>query len=448
MSKNFDLYLEATISICPQCLKQIQAKIVQRKNEIYLEKNCPVHGLQYELMEEDAEYFKHRKEFDKPGTPCATQTNVRNGCPFDCGLCPQHAQHTCIGLIEVTNACDLKCPVCYARSGQTTFLDLKTIERMMDLYVSSELDQPEILQISGGEPTLHPQILDIIRLARKKKFKYVMLNTNGLRIAHDEDFVRELASFKGGFEVYLQFDSFQNRTLKKLRGRAIHAEKERAILLLSQYHIPATLVTTVAHGMNDGELGKIVQLGLDTPGIRGVNFQPVAFFGRLPSGFASRKRTTLTGIIRKLEAQTKGLLRMSDFVPLPCNVDRVSLTYLRKAVNGKWIPLPREVDIKKFVPAIKNTFAFSLEDALSPSCCTLLSSPKKLLHLLADAKALQSIRKRATYLDENLFRISITSFIDIYNFDLKSMQKECVHIITPDLRKIPFSAYNMFHRPS
>ncbi|MDD5103238.1 MAG: radical SAM protein [Candidatus Peribacteraceae bacterium] len=430
-------------------MKCVSAKMVQRKNAIYLEKYCTIHGSQTELLEEDADYFIKRRGFDKPGTDCRRQTKTKKGCPFDCGLCPQHAQHTCIGLIEVTNTCDLRCPMCYAASGVGEFLSLEVIERMMNVYIDSEFEPPEILQISGGEPTLHPNILEIIDLGRKKGFKYVMLNTNGLRLAKDEEFVRKLAAFDRGFEVYLQFDGLNPKALRRLRGKDVGAEKKRAIERLTHHRIPTTLVATIAHGVNDGDIGAIVKLGLDIPGIRGVNFQPMAFFGRMPDKVSTQERITLTGIIQRIEEQTEGLLQKSDFVPLPCDVDRVALTYLRKEKMGKWIPLPREIDLRQFVPAIKNTFAFALDDAIDIKAargCDCFKGPLRLMNLLADTALLRTLQQRAKYLNENLFRISITSFLDAYNFDLKAMQKECVHVITPDGRKIPFSAYNMIHR--
>jgi uncharacterized radical SAM superfamily Fe-S cluster-containing enzyme len=429
-------------------MQRVDADIVEQRGSVFLVKHCVQHGVMRELLEEDAAFYRRRLEFDKPGTPSRMQTEHRLGCPFDCGLCPHHQQHTCIGLIEVTNACDLSCPLCYAVSGTGSFLPLDTIERMMDLYVSSEYEQPDILQISGGEPTLHPQILDIIALARTKGFKYVMLNTNGLRIARDDAFAEALGRFKGSFELYLQFDGFHPAALKKLRGRDISDVKRAVFRQIAHYKIPTTLVATIARGVNDDQVGNILSFAMEADFVRGVNFQPMAYFGRLPDGIAPQDRVTLTGIIRRIEEQTKGAMTMQDFVSLPCHVDRVALTYLQRSNAGEWVPLPRRLDLREFVPAIKNSFAFSLDDALeSTACCSLTRGKKQTLgSILLNAAKLKTLQQRAKYLNEDLFRITVTSFIDAYNFDLQSMQKECVHIITPDLRKIPFSAYNMIHR--
>lgn len=447
-------FIEHTTSICPVCLRRVDAKIVRKNDGIYLLKFCPEHGEQLEVMEHDAAYFLARMQYTKPGTVSKLQTGRKLGCPFDCGLCPEHEQHTCIAVLEVTSDCDLKCPVCYAESGSGDPLPLSKIEEMLDFFVESEFGNAEILQISGGEPTTHPEILDIIRLAREKPIKYVMLNTNGLRIATDEKFVQELGRFVGGFEIYLQFDGFDESVYRHLRGKPLSDVKQQAIRNLAKHKIPVTLVSTIERGVNDHEIGRIVEFGIRTDGIRGINFQPVARFGRLPAPESS-ERVTVTGIIDSITRQMNGMLKREDFLPLPCNVDRVSITYLHKS-NGSFVPLTRNLDIRKCLPAVKNTFRFDPEEFLQDltdrasgacQCCSdYLGALKDFTKFIPKSFYLKSRAEKIEYVSENTFRISITSFVDAHNFDMKSMQKECVHVITPELRKIPFSAYNMFHR--
>jgi 7,8-dihydro-6-hydroxymethylpterin dimethyltransferase len=305
-------YIESTISLCPSCLKRIDAKIILRDDKIFVLKYCQEHGEQEEILEENAQYYLGRMQYTKPGSVSKTQNERKDGCPFDCGLCPEHEQHTCIGLIEITKNCDLKCPTCYASSGAGGHVPLEKIDEMMDFFIDSEFGRAEILQISGGEPTTHPQIIDIIKLARKKNIKYVMLNTNGLRIANDENFVKELGQFVGSFEIYLQFDGFDEKTYKHLRGKNLLETKKRAIKSLTKYKIPITLVSTIERGINDWEVGKIIEFGINTEYIRGINFQPVAFFGRFGS-LDTKNRVTITGIIENIDRQMKGMLRKSDF---------------------------------------------------------------------------------------------------------------------------------------
>ena len=447
-------FIESTISLCPVCFKRVDAKIILKNGKIFVLKNCLEHGEQEEILEDDAEYYLRRMLYTKPGTISKTQTQVKNNCPFDCGLCPEHDQHTCIGLIEVTNNCDLKCPMCYANSGEGSCLSLKKISEMIDFFVDSEFGNAEILQISGGEPTTHPEIIKIIRMAREKNVKYVMLNTNGLRIAEDDDFVKELSQFTGNFEIYLQFDGFNEKVYQHLRGKKLFDIKKRAVENLNKYNIPITLVSTIESGVNDNEVGEIIGFGIKNRNIRGINFQPVAFFGRMKDSVNLKERVTITRIINEIEVQTKGMMTKKDFIPLPCNVDRVAISYLYKK-DGEFIPLTRDLDIKKFLPVIRNTFKFDPEDFLAdlnknifPSCgcCDYLSLLKKFKKIVPGDYMKKSEEEKISYISENLFRISITSFVDAYNFDMKSMKKECVHIITEDLKKMPFSAYNTLYR--
>ena len=443
--KQYDV-LEATLSMCPECMVTIPAKIVQQGGRIFLHKHCIKHGLQEEILEHNAEYYRRRNDFSRPGTSCKTQTDIERGCPFDCGLCPDHEQHTCIGLIEVNTTCDMCCPTCYANSGSAGNLSFDQIRRMIDFYIDSEHGQAEILQVSGGEPSLHPKIMEILHYARSTSLSYVMLNTNGLRIASDEAFVKELSSFVGGFEVYLQFDGLDPASYRSLRGRDYLVQKLQAIAALEKYNIPVTLVMTVQAGINDDYIGDVIAFALRHKNVRGVNLQPVAFFGRRPQLVPTQNRTTLTDILKRIEQQTAGLVQFADFVPLPCHVDRVAVSFLYK-FNGAYQPIMRGVDFRKHLPHIRNTFNFRVEEFLqsaasSVSCCGIAD----LLKIIPSQFLLKTKSQRIEYINENLFRLSVVSFVDAYNFDLKSMQKECVHVITPNLCKVPFSAYNMIHR--
>lgn len=448
-------FLESTISLCPECLKRVDAKIVVKNKKIYIRKHCATHGAQEELLEENAEYWRQRMQYTKPGTVSKTQTERNLGCPFDCGLCPEHEQHTCIGLIEVTKDCDQKCPVCYAHSGVGGHIPLAKINEMLDFYIDSEFGNAEILQISGGEPTTHPDIIEIIRSARAKGVQYVMLNTNGLRLATDEALAKELGQFTSRFEVYLQFDGFDAKTYHHLRGRNLLETKMKAIANLTKYHVPITLVATVERDINDHEVGKMVEFGLKTKYIRGINFQPVAFFGRL-TGVNLKNRITVTGIIEKIVQQTNNMIRTNDFIPLPCNVDRVAITFLYRD-KGEFVPLTRNLNLKNYLPVIRNTFKFNPEDFLkdlaknaagrdAERCCDYLGALKQFKNMIPKSYFLKSEPEKLEYISANTFRISVTSFVDAYNFDMKSMKKECVHIITPDLKKMPFSSYNILHR--
>lgn len=441
-------FLTATMSFCEACEKLVPAKLAEREGKIYLLKYCPTHGIHGELYEEDAGWHRKKPLYDKPSTLTPPQTPLRNGCPYDCGLCPCHDQHTCIGLIEVTSACDLGCPVCYASSGAGKPLPLDTIEKMMRFYWEAEEGRAEILQLSGGEPTTHPEILKIIGMAREIGFPVVMLNTNGIRIAEDGAFADALARYSDkGFEVYLQYDGGDDSVYAALRGRPLADLKRRAIAALTSRHIPVTLVATVARGVNDNCLGEILDLAMHTDYVRGVNLQPLAYFGRLDG--RERDPMTLSGVLNEIARQTGGLLQTDDFIPLPCNVERVAITYLLKRDGSFW-PVTRGANPDAVTPMVENTFLFTAENLLKNAktgcCCKCMDFLKTFRTALPPDFLKKSGPEKKEYIDTSTFRISVSSFVDMRSFDLKSMQKECVHIITEDLRRIPFSAYNMLYR--
>ncbi len=236
-----------TQSLCETCLKLVPAKIEILGEEVWYEKRCREHGVQKTLISTDVAYYLAQLSWLKPGDrPLEVQTRTDHGCPYDCGLCPDHEQHSCLAIIEINEACNLTCPVCFAGSSQkaTKQLDLGTIGRMMDTLVKSE-GEPDLLQISGGEPTIHPDIIQIIDMARERPIRHLMINTNGLRIAADAAFVAELAKRKKGLEIYLQFDSLDPAAIANLRGADLSKVRRKALEALEAHGISTTLVCTV-----------------------------------------------------------------------------------------------------------------------------------------------------------------------------------------------------------
>jgi uncharacterized radical SAM superfamily Fe-S cluster-containing enzyme len=448
LDRNY-IFHESTQSLCNECLKLISAKIIFEDNKVYILKYCPEHGEQKELYEDNIDYYLKKREYDKPGTKSAITIPRNKGCPYDCGLCEEHDQHTCIGLIEINQNCNLDCEMCFAKESEPNNISLEKAEEIMNFYQRSENNNAEILQISGGEPTLHPQVLEIIALAKEKKFKHIMLNTNGLRIAEDEEFIKELSKFKGGFEIYLQFDSFLDDNHKKLRGRNLKEVKEKAIENLCKYEIPITLVSTIEKEVNDKEIGDIIFYGINKKYIRGINFQPRAYYEK--ENICRKDRITLSGIIDEIDRQTRQMIKVEDFIPLPCNVERVGLTYLIRK-NGEFLPIADKLEIKSSIKYVPNTLAFHIEDFKEAkgislgSTCNCFKIVKNLERFVPKTFFLKSKKEQVSFIDENIFRITITSFVDKYNFDMKSVQKECVHILTEELKKMPFSTYNIIHR--
>lgn len=452
------IYHNFTNSLCPTCLKVIQAKVILQNEKVYLLKTCPEHGMMRTLLSSDAAYYLRQSQYNKPGTlPRRFQTPVEKGCPLDCGLCTEHEQHTCLALVEITEACNLRCPTCFADSDVGRFSSLAEVERMFDTIVENE-GYADVVQISGGEPTIHPQFFDILTMAKGKRIKALMINTNGVRIARDEEFVRMLSAFKGNFEVYLQFDGFRQKTYEELRGLDLREVKTQAIVNLSKYAIPINLTATIKRGVNEDEIGQIVRFGIEQPMVRGVTFQPITNVGR-HDDFDPINRTTLPDVIHAIADQTGGLFRASDFVPLPCHSDCISVTYAY--THGKKVkPLTRYVDIRSYLDVIGNQINFKVEDTkelVGPALTRLLSTstPLKMLNGLCDcadgcfpvAPQALSQKEHGSLLYENIFRIVIIAFMDAWNFDVRSAKKCCVHHILPDGKIIPFCSYNTLHRP-
>src|SRR5215472_9685886 len=253
-SRNYSFFGQTT-SLCEVCLRLAPAKVVFEGDNVFHLKRCDVHGAQKTLVSTDARYFRMCKDFIKPGDlPLRHQSRTQFGCPYDCGLCPDHEQHSCLALIEVNDECNLTCPVCFADSSpqRTRNRSLAEIDGMLETLVASE-GKPDLLQVSGGEPTIHPEILAILKLAKSKPIRHIMLNTNGIRIATDKAFVAELAKLMPGFEVYLQFDSMKREALENLRGADLRKVREQALAHLEEAGISTTLVCVVKKGVNDGE---------------------------------------------------------------------------------------------------------------------------------------------------------------------------------------------------
>lgn len=443
------IFLELTRSICPVCKKTVEAQVRGRDEKVYMFKRCPDHGEFEGIISSDVNYYRHSLVFNKPGqVPMSFATQVKSGCPDDCGICPDHQQHTCLALLEITDGCNLSCACCYAGAQGGKFLDLGTINFMLDKYVEYE-GHPEVVQISGGEPTLHPKLFEIIKLAQDKKIHYVMLNTNGIRLAEDEDFARRLAGTNT--ELYLQFDGFEPDIYEKMRGnRALMEIKQKAFDRIAQYKIPTTLVATLEKGVNEDQIGRIIDFAVKNRFVRGITFQPVAFLNRNIS-FDPMDRLTLPDVIKEIESQTKSMFKASDFIPLPCSYPTCcSLTYafLR---NDEVIPVTRKIEVEKYLDYFSNRIITSPAAILKKSLEGLWSASATLSagRVLKDFSCICGLDFNPAALDKlknNVLRIVIKPFMDPYTFDFKRAKKCCIHVLKPDGKLIPFCVYNNIYR--
>ena len=313
-------YYDFTLSLCPECLKRVDAKIVFQNDKVFMLKNCKEHGRSKVLIADDIEYYKNIRNYNKPSeTPFKFNTKTDYGCPYDCGLCPDHEQHSCLTVVEITDRCNLTCPTCYAGSspkyGRHRTLD--EVKAMLDAIVVNE-KEPDVVQISGGEPTIHPQFFEILDYAKSLPIKHLMVNTNGIEIAKDFKFAEKLATYAPDFEIYLQFDSFKKEVLESLRGANLLKIREDALRNLNTLNLSTTLVVTLQKNLNDDEIGKTIDFALKQKCVRGVTFQPTQEAGRLENYNSQLDRITLTEVRRNILEQTTAF-NSDDLIPVPCN---------------------------------------------------------------------------------------------------------------------------------
>jgi 7,8-dihydro-6-hydroxymethylpterin dimethyltransferase len=445
------LFYDTAISICSTCYRRIEAKIVFEQDRVYMVKRCSRHGGERVLMADDVEYYRRCREvfIKPPEMPNHFNTPIRWGCPYDCGLCPDHEQHSCLTVLEITDNCNLRCPICYASSGpeRPRFRSLDQIERMLDAIVRNE-GEPDVVQVSGGEPTIHPDFFTVLDLCRQRPIKHLMVNTNGVRIATDPAFAERLAEYRDGCEVYLQFDSLEREPLLALRGADLRSIRTKALERLNALDMSTTLVVTVKKGLNDGELGRIVEYALEQPCVRGVTIQPVQAAGRLEGFDPARDRLTLTEVRRKILEQTS-VFRPEDIIPVPCHPDSLAMAYALK-LGGSVTPLTGLIDADTLINGGRNTVLFERDDAIRRAVFDLFAtnhSPESSARNLRDLLCcLPQVAVPEGLGYANVFRLMIVQFIDAYSFDVRSIKKTCVHIVHPDGRLIPFDTYNLFYR--
>ncbi|MEM1514949.1 MAG: radical SAM protein [Candidatus Bathyarchaeia archaeon] len=448
------IILRETESLCPICFSRLPAKIVGEKDDnVYMEKICPVHGafktilwkgaeswVQWDRLNDwEPELFK-KKDFT---------TNINKGCPFDCGLCPQHLRKACIIVMEVTNMCNLHCPVCFAKANEKNTIDvsLELIENMFKAISRLESgDTMPTVQISGGEPTIRDDLPEIISLGKKLGIDHIMVDTNGIRIAKDKRYLKQLKE-SGADAIYLQFDGVTDDVYLKLRGKSLINLKVKAIKNCAEVELGVVLVPMIVKDVNLHQVGGIIQFAKKwIPVVRGIHFQPISYFGRYPHQPDNHMRVTTSDVIHAIEVQTNGEIRSENFVPvrlgLGCeahcsftnisifteNNRLLSLTYFPsnekiQKITGQKVVGPKHARkiIKEYWKSI---------DKPSSNICTC----KFYTHRFDEI---------SECLQHYYLSISGMHFQDVWNIDIMRLKKCCVQVITPNNRLIPFCAFNI-----
>lgn len=437
--------LANTESVCPICLHTIPAMRVAEGDDIFLVKHCPEHGpFKTIIWRGLASYKRWGARGSRAARPLVTETSVGRGCPHDCGICPDHLQHSCCVLLEVTQRCNLRCPVCFAAAGKVE--DEPTLAEIESWLCALQLHGSAVnIQLSGGEPTVRNDLPEIIGLVRQTGFDFVQLNTNGVRLARDAGYTRDLA--KAGLDcIFLQFDGVSDAVYQHIRGSKLFDIKTQAIDHCKQAGLGVVLVPTLIPGINVGEIGAIISFALErVPTIRAVHFQPVSYFGRYPESPADSDRLTLPEVMRELESQTHGMIHALDFAP--GSAENAYCSFSGKFYMG---------DDKR------------LRSASASACCTetptcgcgtpvVGEDSQRARRVVAGQWAAE--RKSTalpvlsginiTSLDAFLtqrrhsFSISGMAFQDAWTLDLERLRECFIHVVSPDRRIIPFCAYNL-----
>jgi 7,8-dihydro-6-hydroxymethylpterin dimethyltransferase len=440
--------LARTQSICPRCRRSLDAELYVRDGKVILSRTCPEHGKFEAVVYGDAERYLEIQRFNKPGeSPLERQTEVERGCPHDCGICPEHAQHTCLGIIEVNTACNLDCPICFADSGSGGqehgySLTLEQVESMLDAFIRAE-GEPESIQFSGGEPSIHPRILEMLAAAKARGIPLVMLNTNGIRLARDPRFAPALAEL--GVHVYLQFDGFDERTQIAIRGKQLTEEKLRALGRCADAGVSVSLAAAIERDLNEHEVGAILRFGVEHPAVTGVFFQPVTHSGRFRADADPLDKLTNSDVIEAICEQLPEWFRDDDFVPVPCCSPTCRSATFALYDGSDLVPLPRLVDVEQYLDYVTNRAVpdldvrKALEGLWSAKAAGGSAPVAERLECVACATAIPAeLREVAA----SGFMVVIQDFQDPYTLDVEKLRKCCVSQISPDGRMIPFCAYN------
>ena len=426
--------LEETKSLCPNCMQVIPARIYTDGVRVFMQKKCTKHGVFQGLIWSDYQLYQRAFQFNRKITkPAEWATSVIRGCPYDCGLCPEHKQHTCLAILEITDKCNLNCPICLASSPKMSEdPNIEQIEDALKKLLGYE-GRSTSIQLSGGEPTVRQDLADIINIARDFGFKSIEIDTNGIELAKKPKLAKELAD-AGLTGIYLQFDGLTADAQASIRGSYIDllTIKEKAIERAKKAGLDVALAATIVKGVNDNQLWEIIRYAIkkDT---KGVNFQPFAALGRFPPKLLNpMDRVTVPDVVKGIEMQSGGQLKTEDFVSIPCPDNRCGVLTYTIIKNGKITPINRIVDVKKIVDYYAEPADF--DKVLKVTGEILCGINKD--NVPCCSASMDS-------LNGQYFSIGCHGLQDIWNIDLNRVKKCCVHELTIEGKLVPFCLFNV-----
>ncbi len=455
--------LQKTQSLCPICFRSLKAYYAQRKDGVFFEKSCPEHGdfsipawlhaPNTPTFEQwcSAESFTRTISCNTLPSAATAYTSTSKGCPHDCGICSDHIRQSCCVLFEITQRCNMQCPICYASATMsTTEQDVSLCEIKSRLQELMQKAGPVNIQLSGGEPTMRDDLESIITLTHDEGFPFVQLNTNGLRLGQDPSYAAKLK--KAGLNlVYLQWDSMEDAAYTKLRGGAYTAIKEKALQHCIEAELPVLLVVTLVRNVNDTHLGTILMKALTSgPAVRGIHVQPVASFGRYPWEHTAAPRLTIPEVLHALETQSQGMLKATHFHPPNSEhpLCSFSAVYQRHEHCADTTTLQPVHEQNTCCASTSNTIQ-KLPTNISPA---VQAREFVAHHWGADVQTqtcahseskddLDNFLQKNTL--KNRFTVSGMLFQDAYSLDLARLRRCHIHLAVQGSKIIPFCSYNM-----
>lgn len=467
--------ISKTTSVCPDCLKIIHATIFERDGKVWIKKRCGEHGAFEELYWGDYAMYTAASKYahDGDGIENPAVRKETPACPMDCGLCKEHKTHTALANVAVTNRCDLACWYCFYYARKDGYVYEPTLDQLRQMFRTLVNERPistNALQLTGGEPTLRPDIVDIIKIAKEEDIDHVQLNTNGIRLSQDAALTKAVRE-AGVNTIYLSFDGVTPETNPKN-----HWEVSQLMTNCRSCGMGVVLVPTLIRGVNDHELGDILNFASSNIDIvHGVNFQPVSLVGRMPKKEREKYRITIPDAVKRIEEQTSGEINRDDFYPVPCTAPMSHFvgalaqknkyefsvhfacgmaTYVFKD-GEKLIPITRFVDVAGLLEYLqqksdellsgKNKYVVGLGMLRKlGSFIDLKKQPKglKAANLLYDVLVKHDYEALRVFHHKTLF-IGLMHFQDLYNYDIERVKRCGVHYATPDGRIIPFCAFNV-----
>lgn len=477
-----------TKSLCPECHKLINATIFDECGKTFIVKNCSEHGTFRDIYWGDADNYHRFARYLHDGDGISNQKISSNGgCPGDCGICKEHKTSTILANIDVTNRCNQQCPICFANSAVNGYLyepSMDQIRTMMEMLLKQEPVTCKAVQFSGGEPTMRSDLFQLIQMAVEMGFKHIQLATNGKKLALSADYCRKLLE-SGLKTVYLQFDGTTPDVYIKTRGFNALPVKMRAIENCREAKMPIDLVPTIIRGVNDHQLGDIIRFVADNIDIiKGANFQPVSFAGRIDQEQREKQRITIPDVTKGIEEQTEGVILSDDFYPVPFIVPLSHFanaetgmknveftvnphcgagTYVYVEKNKDLVPVNRFVDVEGLFEYLE-TLAVEVDGARHLKILARWRGMRKFINgikmFVDKSRAPHDVDFGRIFADllldrsgnatkvfhENIMLLGIMHFQDLYNIDTERLKRCGVHYATPDGRVIPFCTYNSLYR--